>query len=323
MDVATAAQELNAIGYGYIGSWALLTACQERVFNRLPARLDELTDTYPDADLLSTWFQVLEGLDVVQVDGDVWSQSDEMATLLVGDRSYANYLGGQIIDQMVPRLTLGPTGHNVLGSVLRDPAGRTGYEGWFADAAEAEAYQRSQYAGSLGPARTLASMIPNPQGRVFDLGGGWGAMARAIAKQYEVNVDVVDLEPVVSAAPPAHDLVHFRAGSALDASTWPTDQSYDGAVLSYLFSSVPGDTHAPVLDGLVDQGVRWVAVHDFFLDSGVHAPSWSLQHAVFVPGHRSRTTTEIADLLAARGWTNVTVRPLVDEMTSLVVATVG
>ena len=33
------------IGYGYIGSWALLTACEERVFDRLPARVEGLADT--------------------------------------------------------------------------------------------------------------------------------------------------------------------------------------------------------------------------------------------------------------------------------------
>lgn len=146
-------------------------------------------------------------------------------------------------------------------------------------------------------------------------------MARAIAERHEVDVDVVDLEPVVSAAPPAHERVNFLVGSALDAATWPVERDYDGAVLSYLLSSVPGETHAPLLDGLAEVGVRWVAVHDFFLDSGDYAPSWSLQHAVFVPGHASRTTGEVGELLVARGWTEVTTHPLVDQMTSLVIAT--
>jgi len=321
MDLATAARELNSIGYGYIGSWALLTACGERVFDRLPATVDELTDTYPDADLTTTWFRVLEELCVLQEHDGRWHQSEEMAKLLTGDNSYADYLGGQILQQMVPRLTLGTDGDNVLRHVLRDPTDRGGYEGWFADAEEAEAYQRSQYAGSLGPARAIAELLPEPGGRVFDLGGGWGAIARAIAKRHDVDVDVIDLEPVVSAAPPAGDRVEFIAGSALDATTWPADRGYDGAVLSYLFSSVPGDTHAAVLDGLAAQGVRWVAIHDFFVDSGEFAPSWSLQHAVFVPGHRSRTTTEVGAMLAERGWSTIDVHPLVDEMTSLVVAT--
>lgn len=141
----------------------------------------------------------------------------------------------------------------------------------------------------------LAKRIPEPEGPVFDLGGGWGAMANAIADRHGVDVDVVDLEPVVNAAPRTHDQVNFHSGSALDATTWPSDRDYDGAVLSYLFSSVPGSTHGHVLDGLQDANVRWVAVHGFFLDSGAHAPSWSLQHAVFVPGHTSRTTSEVGD----------------------------
>ena len=320
MDLARAARTLNDVGYGYIGSWALLTACEERVFDRLPARVEELSDAYPDGDLVTTWFRVLEGIGVVEEYNGEWSQPEEMATLLTGENSYADYLGGQILRQMVPRLTLGTTGVNVLGTALRQPESRTGYDGLFADAAEAQAYQRSQFAGSVGPARALSKLLPPPSGRVLDLGGGWGAMARAIAERHEVDVDVVDLEPVVSAAPPAHERVRFVAGSALDPSTWPTGRNYEGAVLSYLFSSVPGSTHEGVLDGLAETGVEWVAVHDFFLDSGAYAPSWSLQHAVFVPGHRSSTTDEVSTMLAARGWTEVTTAPLVDEMTSLVIA---
>ena len=145
-------------------------------------------------------------------------------------------------------------------------------------------------------------------------------MAAAIAERHGVDVDVVDLEPVVNSAPATHEQVSFHPGSALDATTWPSDRDYDGAVLSYLFSSVPGSTHADVLNGLYEANVRWVAIHDFFLDSGAHAASWSLQHAVFVPGHVSRTTSEISQKLAASGWTDQTTHPLVDEMTSLVIA---
>ncbi len=321
MDVAAAARTLNAVGYGYIGSWALLTACQERVFDRLPATTADLADTYPDADLVSTWFRVLEHEGVVrEVDG-VWDLPEAMEVLLVGDHTYADYLGGQVLQQMAPRLTLGSASTNVLADALRRPAERTGYAGWFTDAAEAEAYQRSQFAGSVGPARALSKLIPVPDGTVFDLGGGWGAMARAIAERHEIEVDVVDLDAVVSAAPPAHERVDFRAGNALDRATWPTGRDYDGAVLSYLLSSVPGDAHEPLFDALADTGVRWVAVHDFFLDAGAYSPAWCLQHAVFVPGHRSRTTGELSELLADRGWGDVAVHPVVDEMTAVVVAT--
>lgn len=321
MDVATAARTLNDVGYGYIGSWALLTACEEAVFERLPATTADLVAIYPDPDLVETWFRVLEGLDVLVEQDGVWSMSEAMTTLLTGKDSYADYLGGQILQQMVPRLTLGTTGRNELAAALHDPDGRTGYEGWFADDQEATSYQRSQFAGSVGPARALARHIEDPEGPVVDLGGGWGAMANAIAGRYDVEVDVVDLEPVVGAAPRSDERVQFHPGSALDASTWPAARTYDGAVMSYLLSSVPGSAHGEVLDDLCEAEVRWVAVHDFFLDSGDYAPSWALQHAVFVPGHQSLTTGTIGEDLAARGWTQQTVRPLVDQMTSLVVAT--
>lgn len=322
MDLATAARTINATGYGYISSWALLTACDLGLFDHLPARAEELNEISGDAHLVETWLHVLAEAGVVeQVDG-VWQQPPSMARLLSGDNSYADYLGGQILQQMTPRLTLGQTGENVLANVLADPDSRTGYEGWFADADEANAYQASQYAGSLGPAKAIATSLPDPDGRVLDLGGGWGAIARSIVKHHDTEVDVVDLEPVVAAAPPVADEVNFLPGNALDPASWPTDTQgvdYDGAVLSYLFSSVPGDTHGEIVGALAERDVRWIAIHDFMVGGGSHAAAWSLQHAVFVPGHRSYTPDQVGELLGAHGYEVTVERPLVDEMTTLVV----
>jgi len=322
MDLATAARKINETGYGYIASWALLTACEQRLFDRLPATAEGLSDTYPDPGLVDTWLHVLaeEGL-VEQVDG-VWQLHRSMERLLVGDDSYADYLGGQVLQQMTPRLTLGMDGENVLADVLTDPGQRAGYEGWFADADEAEAYQASQYAGSLGPAKAIATSLPESDDRVLDLGGGWGAIARSIARHHDVDVDVVDLDAVVSSAPPVDDRVSFVAGSALDPTTWPTDTddvNYDGVVLSYLFSSIPGENHESLLDDLTDRDVRWIAIHDFMVGGGAHAAAWSLQHAVFVPNHRSRSIEDLSTMLADRGFEVGAASSIVDEMTTLVV----
>lgn len=317
MDIAKAANDLNHLAYSYIGSWAVLTACKRRVFDRLPARASDLADEYPDADLVETWFSVLEADGILVRDGDEWAPTEEMARLLVGDNSYSDYLGGQILDQMTPRLTLGHPGENELDRVLTHPEDRQGYEGWFADEDEARRYQESQYAGSLGPARTLARMV-DPSGPVLDLGGGWGAVAGAVASRHDVVVDVVDLAPVVESAPPA-DGVRFEPGNALDPDTWP-DRRYDGAILSYLLSSVPGDTHEGVVSALADRDIEWVAVHDFMLGGGELAPAWSLQHAVFVPGHTARSVGDVSAILSDAGFTSVDVRPVVDEMTTLVLA---
>lgn len=323
MGLADAARTINATGYGYISSWALLCAAQHRLFDRLPATADDLIDEYPDPHLVDTWLHVLADAGLVEQHDGMWEMNDDMQRLLVGDDSYADYLGGQILQQLAPRLTLGTTGDNVLGDVLRNPATRTGYEGFFADAAEAEAYQASQYAGSLGPAKAIADALPDPIDRVLDVGGGWGAIARAVARRRGALVDIVDLAVVTAAAPAAGDGVAFIPGSALDPTTWPTDTdgtTYDGAILSYLFSSIPGDRHGDVLDALAERGVRWVAIHDFMLGGGVHAAAWSLQHAVFVPGHISRSVTDVETMLADRGFELTTSQPLVDEMTTLVVA---
>ncbi|MDY7100000.1 MAG: methyltransferase [Actinomycetota bacterium] len=318
MDVAAAARELNRLAYGYIGSWALLTACNQRLFDRLPASVAELGDTYPDPALVETWLRVLEADGLVsEADDGTWSVPEAMAKLVTGERSYSGYLGGQVLDQMTPRLLLGEPGVNALARALEDPASRSGYEAWFADADEAARYQESQYAGSLGPARTLARMV-EPGGRVLDLGGGWGAMARSVAKEHDVVVDVVDLPPVVESAPPS-DGVEFVAGDALDPGTWP-DEPYDGVILSYLLSSVPGDTHAPLLGALAERDVSWVAVHDFLIGGGSLAPAWSLQHAVFVPGHVSRSVSEVETMLCDAGFCASSTAPVVDDMTTLVLA---
>lgn len=318
MSLSDAARTINETAYGYISSWALLTAAELRLFDLLPARSADLTDTFPDPHLVDTWMLTLADAGLVVDEDGVWTQSDEMTTLLAGDDSYADYLGRQVMQQMTPRLTLGPTGENVLASVLRDPTMRRGYEGWFADADEATAYQASQHAGSSGPAKALARSLPDTTGRVLDLGGGWGAIAQAVATTLDVDVDVVDFATVVAGAPRGSERVRFLEGSALDPATWP-DGAYDGVVLSYLFSSIPGDEHEPLLDALGDRGVQWIAVHDFMAGSGRWAAAWSLQHAVFVPGHRSRSADAVAELLGEAGFGTATCAPLVDQMTTLVV----
>lgn len=320
MNLVDAARTVNTTAYGYISSWALLTACEQRLFDRLPSTVADLGDVYPDADLTETWLRVLERAGLVVAADGVWRLTEEMATLLVGDDSYSGYLGGQVLQQLLPRLTTDDPGANVLGDVLRDPRRRVGYEGWFADADEARAYQASQFAGSAGPARAISKLLPEPRGCVLDLGGGWGAIAGAVAARHDVDVDVVDLAMVVVAAPDAGERVRFLAGNALDPSTWPPDAAYDGAVLSYLLSSVPGAAHEPLFDALAARGVRWIAVHDFMVDRCALAAAWSLQHAVFVPGHRSFTSVDVARMLTERGFATIEVHPVVDDMTAMVTA---
>lgn len=318
MSLNEAARTINDTAYGYISSWALLTAAEVGLFDLLPARSADLVDVFPDVDLVETWMLTLADAGMVLDQAGVWAQSDDMATLLVGADSYSGYLGRQVMQQMTPRLTLGLTGQNVLASVLRDPTSRRGYEGWFSDPDEAVAYQASQHAGSIGPAKALARALPQTAGPVLDLGGGWGAIAQAVARRHDTTVDVVDFATVVASAPREDDRVTFLEGSALDPATWP-DGEYEGVVLSYLFSSIPGDEHAPLLAALADRGVQWIAVHDFMAGTGRWAAAWSLQHAVFVPGHRSRSADAVSGLLDDAGFTAATSESLIDQMTTLVV----
>ncbi|MDG2028070.1 MAG: methyltransferase [Acidimicrobiales bacterium] len=317
MDVAAAARSLNHVAYGYISSWSVLTASTLGLFDRLPATVADLADEYPDQGITSTWLLVLADVGVVVENDGVWSLVEPLDVLLTGEGSYAEYLGGQIIDQMTPRLMLGRPGVNELARVLREPAERGGYEAWFADDQEARKYQASQFSGSVLPGRGIARAI-EPTGPVLDLGGGWGAVAAAIASRHDVEVDIVDLDPVVASAPPQAG-VRFLPGSALDPATWP-DGDYDGVVLSYLLSSVPGEVHQPLLEQLFARRVRWIAVHDFMLGGGSLVAAWSLQHAVFVPGHVSRTIDDVASMLTTAGFTVISSVPLVDDMTTLTIA---
>jgi hypothetical protein len=58
-----AARTINATAYGYISSWALLTAAELRVFDRLPAKSTDLAEAFPDADLVDTWMITLADAD--------------------------------------------------------------------------------------------------------------------------------------------------------------------------------------------------------------------------------------------------------------------
>ena len=156
MDVAAAARSLNQVAYGYISSWSLLTASTLGLFDRLPAAVEDLADEFPDGGLTRTWLTVLADAGVVEERDGIWSLVEAMDVLLTGAGSYAEYLGGQIIDQMTPRLLLGSPGVNELAAVLRDPERRGGYEAWFEDDEEARRYQASQFAGSILPGRGLS-----------------------------------------------------------------------------------------------------------------------------------------------------------------------
>lgn len=51
------------------------------------------------------------------------------------------------------------------------------------------------------------------------------------------------------------------------------------------------------------------------------ATAWSLQHAVFVPQHTSRSAHTVSSMLDAAGFQTLSSEPLIDEMTTLVIAT--
>ena len=110
-----ALRSVNSTAYGYISAWALLTACEQRLFDRLPASADELTDRYPDTDLTETWLRVLERHALVEERDGRWSTAESIAPLLVGDGRFP-----------LPVITF-----HLVGVLVRNPPSLPGlFEGW-------------------------------------------------------------------------------------------------------------------------------------------------------------------------------------------------
>ena len=203
------------------------------------------------------------------------------------------------------------------------------YADWMADAEAARLYSESQHAGSLGPARTLARDLDLSEAEhLLDVGGGTGAYAITLCQENpKLHATVIDFPNVAKlgreyvAEAGLEDRINFQSGDLLEAD-WPDDQ--DAVLMSYIFSSVPGDKIGELVEHaaqVLKPGGRLI-VHDFMVNPDRLGPKlaalWQFQHTAFNPQARSVSTDWAADTLNDAGFSKTKVSPMIPGMTSVV-----
>lgn len=332
-DLLTKADQVSDIAFGFMGSKALFAALDVGLFTALSdgARTAEevgrATGLHPQrAETLMT---ALAGLGLLSVEQGRFANAPAAEAFLVKGAKYdfGDYLRLQVDKQMYRLLgQLSPA----LTGTLQEGA-TSSYEDWFADPEEARLYSESQHAGSMGPARQLAKRVDLAGTRhLLDVGGGTGAFAIGLCKAYpELRVTILDF-PNVAALGRRYleeaglsDRISYHEGNALQAE-WP--DGVDAVLMSYLFSGVPGDAHAGLLDKamavLAPEGR--VMLHDFIVHADRTGPRlaalWQLQHTAFTPEAKSTDTEGLSRALEAAGFDGVEIGPMIPEMTMLAVA---
>ncbi len=330
MTLKTQADEISEIAFGFMASKALFAALHFEAFTHLAGgrktavELGAVTGLHPDRAL--TLLTALAGQGLVGVEEGRFFNSPAADAFLVKGAKYdfGDYLRLQVGKQMYGLL-------DQIDAALENklPEGATGsYADWFDDPEQARLYSESQHAGSLGPARQLARRVDlSGARRMLDVGGGTGAFAITLCQAFpQLSVTIVDFPNVARLgaeyveAAGLSDRIAFIAGDALRAD-WPDAQ--DAILMSYLMSGVPGDMHGPLIararDHLAPDGR--LLVHDFVVDAARTGPPlaalWQLQHTAFTPQARSLDDGWLRDAFSAAGFEEVSVAPLVPQMTML------
>ena len=330
MTLTTEADDISRIAFGFMGSKALFAALDSGVFTQLadgPLTAEEIgakTDLHRDR--AETLLTALAGLGLISVEEGKFANSPAAEAFLVKGAKYdfGDYLRLQVGRQMYGLMD--QLGEALTGDLPEDAT--ASYADWFADAEEARLYSESQHAGSLGPARQLArSLDLNGATKMLDVGGGTGAFAITLAKKNPaLNVTVLEFPNVAKlgesyvADAGLTDRVSYNAGNALDAD-WPGGQ--DIVLMSYLFSGVPGDAHADLIDkarAALNPGGH-ILIHDFVVKDSRTGPPlaalWQLQHTAFTPEARSLDDAWLNETLSGAGFQEVSVGPMIPEMTML------
>lgn len=330
MTLLTTAEEISDIAFGFMGSKALFAALHFGVFTHLangPMTAEELgTASGLPTERARTLLTALASLTLVSAEDGRFANSPAANAFLVKGAKYdfGDYLRLQVDRQMYRLLDqIEPALANKL------PEEATGsYADWFSDPEEARLYSESQHAGSLGPARGLAKAVDLSDAKTFlDVGGGTGAYAITMCKAHpELKATVVDF-PNVAALGRKYvqeaglsERITFVDGNALETE-WPKHQ--DAVLMSYLFSGVPGETHAGLIkrayDTLTEDG--HYMVHDFVVNEDRTGPKlaalWQLQHTAFTPTARSLDDATLAAEIRKAGFKDVEVREMIPGLTML------
>eukprot|EP00040_Diaphanoeca_grandis_P022844 m.123420 g.123420 ORF g.123420 m.123420 type:complete len:406 (-) comp28987_c0_seq1:171-1388(-) len=332
------AEAISHIAFGFMASKALFAALDLELFAKLskdPISLEELAANVPSVQFkqLETLTTVLVSIGLLARNGAGELSNPPAVEAFLSKRKpgydFGDYLRLQIDKQMYP--FMGDVNNIVTGK----PAKATfkDYDEWMSDKEAATLYTESQHAGSIGPAKSLSRMESDTLGQLsnmIDVGGGSGGFAITLAKGFpNLNIKVLDFPNVCEvgrgfvASADIGQRVDFVPGNALE-SDFPQDQC--GVLMSYLSSSVPGDTLEPLykkaFDATRSGGV--IYIHDFMVENDRNGPPlaalWALQHMVFTPGAKSLTPDFITKTLEAAGWTDVRVKDLIPGMTKVAIA---
>ncbi|WP_425050585.1 methyltransferase [Psychromarinibacter sp. S121] len=333
MTLATEAHEISDIAFGFMGSKALFAAIEFGFFDHLaggPMTAEELGDKsgiHPERT--RTLLTSLAGLGLVGVKDGIYENSPAAAAFLVKGQKYdfSDYLELQVGKQMYALM-------DQLVPALKDelPEGATGsYAEWFSDPEEARVYSDSQHAGSLGPARALTKRLDlSGAKRMLDVGGGTGAFSITFCKAFpDLTSTIVDFPNVVAvgreklAEAGLTDRIDYVEADATGFD-WPGDQ--DVVLMSYLLSGVPAEMHAPMFEAAmkVMKPGATLLVHDFIVEADRSGPAltalWQLQHTAFTPHAASLDAGSLAAALEQAGFADVSVGPMIPEMTMLATA---
>ena len=332
MDLLETAEDVSDIAFGFMGSKALFTAIHFDLFTHL----DEQPLTIEGAakamglhpDRATTLLTALTTLGLVGVDEEgLYRNSPAARSFLVKGAKYdfSDYLSQQVDRQMYGLLDQVDL---AMADKLPEDA-ISSYAKWMSDPKAAKLYSDSQHAGSLGPARTLALWVdPSGARTLLDVGGGTGAFAITLCQAYpQLAATVIDFPNVARlgeehvAEAQLSDRIRFVGGDLIKTD-WPRNQ--DVILMSYIFSSVPGET----LTGLVRRARESLApggrllVHDFMVTPEREGPKlaalWQFQHTAFNPHAKSVDTEWAEQQLAQAGFSEIECRPMIPGMTFLV-----
>lgn len=325
------AEEISDVAFGFMASKSLFTALHFKLFTHLgdsALTVEEAASRMKvDADRVGTLFTALTAIGLVSFDGEKYRNSPAAKSFLVNGAKYdfSDYLSQQVDRQMYGLLD------QVADAISNDLADDAiaSYADWMADADAAKLYSDSQHAGSLGPARTLARELDLSNAEhILDVGGGTGAYAITLCENNpQLQATVIDF-PNVAVLGEAYvaragleDRVSFQPGDLLE-SEWPDEQ--DVVLMSYIFSSVPGNEIAGLVEHAAEvlkPGGRLI-VHDFMVNPQRDGPKlaalWQFQHTAFNPQARSVSTEWAADALNDAGFSQTAIRPMIPGMTSVV-----
>ena len=329
MPPITDVRDISRIAYGFMASKALFAALETGLFARLSGAEKSLDDLVRETGIrenqLATLLAALTALGLLERSEDRYRNAPACERYLVpgAPNDFSDYYRYQINRQIYPAmldLERVLHGENVAGL----------YDMVSDDDSLAEEFSRGQHAGSLGPAYLLSREL-ELEGRrtLLDIGGGSGAFSIMMCRRFaDLKCTILDFPSVLKIAERYVDEAGFsqrialRPGNAI-STDWPGGQ--DVVLFSYLCSAI-SETDIDVLItkayGSLGAGGLLV-IHDFMLDDDGAGPALAAQWKLFMlmgnPRTISLTPRYLTGMARDAGFTSVTTRELIPEITSLAV----